>query len=171
VTGTEGPRLLSLSLEHLLLLPLLPLIFSPILSRHRAARKWSRGHCRLQPPFAVVTGRGRRRRSDLRVRRRCPHLVRYSLAVFVRRNHIAAVLQYRRRRKASPETSPTVSLPQIYSRSSDLNPRVQNRSLIWKGINRSGPSRPHKIQRTKSLILPKGYQPIRYSHVACSDLK
>jgi hypothetical protein len=27
VTGTEGPRLLSLSLEHILLLPLLPLIF------------------------------------------------------------------------------------------------------------------------------------------------
>jgi hypothetical protein len=100
----------------------------------------TRGRCRLQPPSGIATGRVRRRRSNSRVCRTLPHLVRVFLAAADHRSELAVDHQCR----TSPENCLAGESPsQICSHPLDLESKARIKSLTQRGMLRSEPSRSH----------------------------
>jgi hypothetical protein len=119
----------------------------------------------LQPPLCRAPGHERQRRPHSRALRGLPSTVRIST---IPGNH-QDLATIHSRAATSPETvgtlAPRWDLPPLSSASSDLDLAVQNKPLTQISMDRSGPSRSHKIQRPWLLIRPKRYQPTRAHHV------
>jgi hypothetical protein len=136
-SGSESPAS-SFWPQTLSLSPVHPLMSFPYSNSQRNDHvDDTRGCRRLQPPSGIATGINRSHRSSTWAHRLLPHaVVNFIIAGGHQIHHqwprlVATSLKI-------PETlTPMVSLPQIYYRSSDLNPRVQNRSLNRTGTDRS----------------------------------
>jgi hypothetical protein len=86
------------------------IFFSPDLPRRNIARAPD-VLTALRSTLCFSSGQNRCCRSNFRDRRRRPHLISYSLAIVVRRNCIAVVLQCRRRRISPRRWAPPSSTP------------------------------------------------------------